>query len=92
MDIQNLDRPHVLGLGSLPNQFKIPPHSHEAEQAVLGGLMLDNQAWEQIADKILAEDFYRPEHQKIYQVMSILASAQTPLDVITVSEELQKLT
>ena len=48
--------------------LKVPPHSVEAEQAVLGGLMLDNREWENIVEVLLAEDFYRSEHQLIFQV------------------------
>lgn len=69
-------------------KFKIPPHSVDAEQAVLGGLMLDNRAWDQIADKISEKHFYRRDHQIIFRAMGTLVSQSKPLDVITVSEEL----
>ncbi len=63
----------------------------EAEQAVLGGLMLDNRAWDQVVDKISEKHFYRRDHQLIFQAMAKLVSHSQPLDVITVSEALQKL-
>lgn len=66
--------------------LKIPPHSIEAEQAVLGGLMLDSSAWDQIADRIKSTDFYRRDHGLIFQAISGLAAQSRPIDVITVSE------
>ncbi len=71
-------------------QLKVPPHSLEAEQAVLGGLMLDGNAWDQIADFLQAEDFYRQEHRLIYQAMSELSNRQQPLDVLTITEILKE--
>ncbi|HSW70156.1 MAG TPA: replicative DNA helicase [Gammaproteobacteria bacterium] len=70
---------------------KIPPHSIEAEQSVLGGLMLDNRAWDQIADCVSEADFYRHDHRLIYRVMSRLSEHNKPLDVLTVSESLREL-
>lgn len=72
------------------NKLKIPPQSIEAEQAVLGGLMLDDKAWDKVADKLNDEQFYRRDHQLIYQAMLKLKSQSQPIDVITVSEVLQK--
>lgn len=72
-------------------KLKMPPHSLDAEQAVLGGLMLDNKAWDQIADKINENHFYRRDHQLIFRSMSKLVEENKPLDVITVSETLQKM-
>lgn len=69
--------------------LKLPPHSLEAEQSVLGGLMLDNQAWEHIADRLAADDFYRYEHRLVFNVMLHLAEAGQPLDVVTLSEGLE---
>jgi len=66
--------------------LKIPPHSIEAEQAVLGGLMLDAGAWDQIADRIVSNDFYRRDHGLIFQAISGLVAQSRPIDVITVSE------
>lgn len=70
--------------------LKIPPHSIEAEQSVLGGLMLDNEAWMVIGDKISETDFYRQDHRLIFRAISYLASQQRPLDVITLSEWLKE--
>ncbi|HSX19798.1 MAG TPA: replicative DNA helicase [Gammaproteobacteria bacterium] len=69
--------------------LKIPPHSIEAEQAVLGGLMLDNNAWEQIADRISEQDFYRSDHRVIFRTIALLAMQDKPLDLITISERLE---
>lgn len=66
--------------------LKVPPHSIEAEQAVLGGLMLDAEAWDQIADRLAAQDFYRRDHGLIFQAISGLVAQNKPIDVITVSE------
>lgn len=70
---------------------KIPPHSIEAEQSVLGGLMLDNRAWDTIADRVKEADFYRQDHRLIYRVMAKLSETSKPLDVLTVSESLREL-
>ena len=65
---------------------KLPPHSTEAEQAVLGGLMLRNQAWDSIADRVSEEDFYRRDHRVIFRAIAELAEKDNPRDVITLSE------
>ncbi len=69
--------------------LKIPPHSIEAEQAVLGGLLLDNQTWDQIADRVVEEDFYRQDHKTIYSAIRALAEKNEPFDVVTLSEWLE---
>ncbi|MDR5875952.1 replicative DNA helicase [Halomonas sp. CUBES01] len=69
--------------------LKLPPHSLEAEQSVLGGLMLDNQAWDSISDRLVADDFYRYEHRLVFNVMIHLAESGQPLDVVTLSEALE---
>ncbi|MBN8412344.1 replicative DNA helicase [Halomonas denitrificans] len=69
--------------------LKVPPHSVEAEQSVLGGLMLDNQAWDSIADRLVADDFYRYEHRLVFNAMVALAESSRPLDVVTLSEALE---
>jgi len=69
--------------------YKLPPHSIEAEQSILGGLMLDNQAWDKIADIIVENDFYRQDHQLIYQHICRLIERNKPADVITVAESLE---
>ena len=71
--------------------LKVPPHSVETEQAVLGGLMVDNTEWDNIADVLMAEDFYRAEHQLIYQVMMTQSEANSPIDVVTLAESLNSL-
>ena len=67
------------------DRLKTPPHSNEAEQSLLGGLMLDEQAWDRVADKVTAADFYFPQHRIIFEVMSALANENKPLDIVTVS-------
>ena len=69
--------------------LKIPPHSVEAEQAVLGGLMLDNQAWDKIADRVADDDFYRHDHRLIFNSMMDLARKDKPFDVLTVADNLK---
>ncbi|HWP94417.1 MAG TPA: replicative DNA helicase [Gammaproteobacteria bacterium] len=63
-----------------------PPHSVEAEQAVLGGLLLDNAAWEQIADRVREEDFYRRDHRLIFRGIGALLESDRPCDVVTLAE------
>jgi len=69
---------------------RVPPHSIEAEQAVLGGLMLANDAWDRIADRITEEDFYRREHRLLFRAIGELADQDQPRDAVTVSEWLQQ--
>lgn len=71
--------------------LKVPPHSVDAEQAVLGGLMLDNTEWDNLADVLLPEDFYRPEHQIIFRVMSQQSEDRSPIDVVTLMGSLNAL-
>jgi replicative DNA helicase len=68
---------------------RTPPHSIEAEQAVLGGLLLDNTAWDRIADMVSASDFYRQDHRLIFQQIARLLEMSKPADVVTVFESLQ---
>jgi replicative DNA helicase len=70
--------------------LKVPPHSLEAEQSVLGGLMLDNRAWEHIVDRLAETDFYRREHKLIYRAIASLEAQTQPFDLVTLSEELEK--
>lgn len=65
---------------------KVPPHSLEAEQSVLGGLMLSASAWDQVADKITDTDFYREDHRLIFQAVRDLHESSRPCDAVTVSE------
>jgi replicative DNA helicase len=69
--------------------LKVPPHSVEAEQSLLGGLLLDNQAFDKIADLVTAEDFYRDDHRRLYRQISRLIEAGKPADVVTVSEAVE---
>ncbi|BEV70941.1 MULTISPECIES: replicative DNA helicase [unclassified Paludibacterium] len=70
--------------------LRTPPHSMEAEQSVLGGLLLDNAAWDKIADVLSDADFYRHNHRLIYQHIAKLVEHSRPADVVTVSESLDK--
>jgi len=72
------------------DSLRVPPHSIQAEQSVLGGLMLDNYAWDQVADRISEVDFYRREHQLIFRSVASLAEQSQPFDVVTLSEELEQ--
>ena len=58
--------------------LRVPPHSIEAEQAVLGGLMLSGEAWDKVADKLTEEDFYRRDHQLIFRAIGQLAEQGQP--------------
>jgi replicative DNA helicase len=69
--------------------LKIPPHSIEAEQSVLGGLMLDNEAWLQVSERITEGDFYRRDHNEIFRAVEALANQGKPYDVVTLAEWLQ---
>ena len=68
--------------------LKIPPHSIESEQSTLGGLLLDNHAWDKIGDLLREEDFYRADHRLIWKHISKLIERGKPADVITVFESL----
>lgn len=71
--------------------LKVPPHSIEAEQSVLGGLMLDNQAWDTVVEILVDTDFYRYEHQVLFRAMHQLVNYNRPFDVVTLSETLKDL-
>ncbi|MEN8261313.1 MAG: replicative DNA helicase [Pseudomonadota bacterium] len=72
------------------DKLKVPPHSVQAEQSLLGGLMLDNQTWDTVADRVGEEDFYRRDHRLIFRAISQLAERQEPFDVVTLSETLER--
>ncbi|MDX1480850.1 MAG: replicative DNA helicase [Woeseiaceae bacterium] len=74
--------------GGGAGHLKVPPNSIEAEQALLGGLMLDHKSWDKIADVVSAEDFYRKDHRLIFAAIASLAEDANPCDVVTVSEYL----
>ena len=69
--------------------LKVPPHSTEAEQSVLGALMLNNEAWFDVSDIVAPSDFYRPQHRIVFEAMAALSRDSQPLDAVTVSEALQ---
>jgi len=71
------------------DQIKLPPHSVEAEQSVLGGLLLEASALDKITDLVLPDDFYRQEHRLIYRQIVRLSEMAKPVDVITVAEALE---
>ncbi|ENS3236134.1 replicative DNA helicase [Salmonella enterica] len=73
------------------SEIKSPPHSIEAEQAVLGGLMLDNGRWDDVAERVVADDFYTRQHRQIFTEMGRLQENGCPLDLITLSESLERL-
>lgn len=66
--------------------LKIPPHSIEAEQAVLGGLLINNSVWEHVSERVSEDDFYRKDHSVIFRAISLLDNEGQPYDVVTVAE------
>ena len=74
--------------GSAEQRLKVPPNSIEAEQSLLGGLMLDALAWDKVADVIISDDFYRKDHRLIFSAIANLIEGGSPCDVVTVSEHL----
>ncbi len=74
--------------GADEQRLKVPPNSIEAEQSLIGGLMLDHLAWEKVADVIGADDFYRKDHRLIFSAIANLVETSNPCDVVTVSEYL----
>jgi replicative DNA helicase len=83
VDIADLQFPEVA-------QLRVPPNSVEAETSVLGGLLMDNRAWDRVGDLLKDSDFYRHEHKLIFQAIGALINANKPADVITVYECLQR--
>ncbi|WP_051230508.1 replicative DNA helicase [Haliea salexigens] len=69
-------------------RIKMQPHSIEAEQSVLGGLLLSADGWDAVAETVTADDFYRPDHRLIFRQIARLAEATQPIDVITVADRL----
>src|SRR3989440_8061206 len=69
--------------------LRVPPHSVEAEQSLLGALLIDNQAFDRIADLVAGEDFYRDDHRRIWRHISRLIEASRPADVVTVAESIE---
>ncbi|CAK0751622.1 Replicative DNA helicase [Gammaproteobacteria bacterium] len=77
------------GFDATTQALRVPPHSQEAEQSVLGGLMLDNAAWDQVVDLLTEDDFYRRDHRLIFRAVASLADKAGPFDVVTLSEWLE---
>src|SRR6187399_2838919 len=69
---------------------RVPPQSIEAEQSVLGGLLLDNTAWDRVADVVTERDFYRADHRLIYEHIGQLIEHGKPADTLTVAETLER--
>ncbi|RUT67162.1 replicative DNA helicase [Morganella morganii] len=69
--------------------LKLPPHSLEAEQSVLGGLMLDNERWDNVSERVTGEDFFSRPHRTIFSQMQRLLEQGRPIDLITLSEALE---
>ena len=82
---------HLLKSDPQLDALKVPPQSLEAEQSVLGGLMLDEMAWDRVSEAVAEVDFYRQDHRLIFRVMTKLVSDSRPIDVITLSEELSRI-
>jgi replicative DNA helicase len=78
-----------LGSAGSADGLRLPPHSVEAEQSVLGGLMLDSAAWDQVADRVTAEDFYRNDHRLIFEAVAGLIERSQPCDAVTLSGHLE---
>ncbi|PJC85286.1 replicative DNA helicase [Vibrio sp. HA2012] len=70
--------------------IKVPPHSLEAEQSVLGGLLLDNERWDTVAEKVVTKDFYSRPHRLIFDGIKSTLESGKPLDLITLSEYLEQ--
>ncbi|MDQ3563625.1 MAG: replicative DNA helicase, partial [Pseudomonadota bacterium] len=64
--------------GAVREGPKVPPHSVEAEQSVLGGLLLDNESWTQVVERLTEHDFYRLEHRLIFRAIEALAAESKP--------------
>ena len=72
------------------DNLKLPPHSVEAEQSLLGGLLIDNESSDKIADVVTSKDFYRNDHSTIYQHIIKVIESNQPADIVTVAESLEK--
>ena len=72
------------------NQVRVPPHSKEAEESVLGALLLDKDAVIAVAEFLLPEDFYDERHKEIYEAILSLYEDRVPVDVLTVTEKLKQ--
>ena len=70
--------------------LRLPPQSVEAEQSVLGGLLLENTAWDRVSDVVSESDFYRADHREIFKHIVLLIENNKPADVLTVAESLER--
>ena len=70
-------------------KLKVPPHSMEAEQSVLGSMLIAPESWDKVTDVIIETDFYNRSHQTIYRAIMRLLGSNQPVDLITVSDELE---
>lgn len=78
-------------IATLPGASRVPPHSVEAEESVLGGILLDNDAINAALEKLRPFDFYRAAHQAIYEAMVTLSDKREPIDVVTLSQQLRSM-
>lgn len=85
-----MNNPDLLD-GHLPESLRLPPHSLEAEQAVLGGLMINEEAWDRLDGRLSPEDFHKKEHRSIFSTLQELVAQSQPRDIVTVSQALQQL-
>jgi len=69
--------------------LKVPPHSVEAEQSLLGGLLLDNEGFDRVADVVTGDDFYRDDHRRIWRHIARLIEHNRPADMVTVAESIE---
>ena len=69
---------------------RLPPQNIQAEQALVGGLLLDNAAFDKVADRVVSDDFYRIEHRLIFEAITKLSEEGKPADVVTVSEAISR--
>ena len=72
------------------DRIRVPPNSVEAEQSVLGGLLLENSAWDRIGDLLREDDFYRADHRLIWRHIARMVEASRPADALTVAESLER--
>ena len=70
--------------------LRVPPHSIEAEESALGGVLLNNDVWSAVATTVDMRDFYRPAHRLLFETMGALAAAGQPIDVVTVAEAVRE--
>ncbi len=81
--------PLATSASDVPMIGYLPPHSLEAEQSLLGALMLDNAMWDDVADRLSGAMFYRPEHRLVFEAIRQLGAQGSPMDVVTISEALE---